>query len=639
MEFVLKNERGSVLLIVPVFFLALAAFIGVTIKQAETKSFYSEVRTEKKMERVQKALAIHSHRYYRIPCPADPTLDPVGNAANFGTERAGGCTTVTTQTGIVPFRELGLTEFDVRDQWGNYFTYAVSPSFTKTPVVGGRIPSWQYTDDTGPATPLPVPYSSSPGDTDPLISVTVNPAGLTGGQIAQTFVHEYCRRRNSWVQDASEFHYGPNGAQYNLDDALVIGTISYPLIPLYRPLNKNNYKAQYCCAADFQSFTSEVFDPATYKAALRLGPMSFTPPAGTPAHDVTFRGGGSPYATGAAILIENRVPGTRALNYGDRMEGLKGGMTTNPVARYEDMDGDGVATDADSKMYRTTSLFMDIATNDRTAARLTLSDLEGSDADSQIMYSVELYDVASGTTLTNQPYDPSDPDSVMDDYPDIDNLGGANYNPNLFHATQKTFGKVIAGMGKFDIDVHDFEKQIVAMGYNPGNIRLKKIQFHIGDKASKLSTQLSSLELINGAPAPNTDIIVQNEGANPILPARTAAGYKTGDDIIPEDATPSGFEAPAYSLVSHGKNGIGAFIVGTPNQIGRTGTVWENGIGDGELENADNIINGNRNFRAQRRIISTTNQHFDDIVMWDTQMSLYNILSNGTCERAQAEVN
>lgn len=663
-----KNERGSVLLVVPVFFLALAVFMGATIQQAETKSFYSEVRTETKMERIQKALAIHAHRYYRIPCPADPTLDPVGNAANFGSERAGGCTTVATQTGIVPFRELGLTEFDIRDQWGNYFTYAVSPAFTRTPVVEGRIPAWQYTDDAGPAIPLPVPYSSNPNDINPATSITVNPSSspgvpaLNGADVAQTFVHKYCRQEANWVQPRTSLHRGPDGTQYTLDN-FVLDALGNPDmgVTMFRTFNKNNYKAQFCCAANAQSFTTETFSAEDYIDDLRAGdvytydnPKTFTPPSGSPGDDITFRGGGAQWSGATWVTPETRSPGTLRLTYGDRMHGVKGGLGLGGSggAVLVDVDGDGAydfsgVDKFQQKMYGHETLFMDFNTSikQRTGATMILGDLEGEEPDRQLVYSVELYDVVSGNTLVNAAYDPSDPDSVKDDYPAHANLEAANYNTNLFHASQKMINKSVGGIGRFEVSVYDFKKQIEALGYNPDNIRLKKLQLHIGDAASAISTQLVGLELTSPQPANSSDLVIEREGGiNTALPPRDTGGYRPGDEIVPANSVTAGFEAPAYSLVSHGENGIGAFIVGTTGpsgsaeQVGYNGA-WQNGIGDGELENANNILNGDRNFRAQRRVISNDNQNFDDIVKWDTQMSLYNVLPNGTCERAQAEVN
>ena len=57
----------------------------------------------------------------RIPCP-DASFPPNGTAD--------GTTTCTANTGVVPWLTLGLSEDDVTDTYGNYFTYAVSGDST-----------------------------------------------------------------------------------------------------------------------------------------------------------------------------------------------------------------------------------------------------------------------------------------------------------------------------------------------------------------------------------------------------------------------------------------------------------------------------------------------------------------------------
>ena len=45
----------------------------------------------------------------------------------------------------------------------------------------------------------------------------------------------------------------------------------------------------------------------------------------------------------------------------------------------------------------------------------------------------------------------------------------------------------------------------------------------------------------------------------------------------------------------------------------------------------------NQEVRDVRKINSTIQaQKFDDIIMWDSQITLYNALRNGTCEKSQA---
>jgi hypothetical protein len=146
-----------------------------------------------------------------------------------------------------------------------------------------------------------------------------------------------------------------------------------------------------------------------------------------------------------------------------------------------------------------------------------------------------------------------------------------------------------------------------------------------------MSIQLTALELIPFA-GDNTDLVMRNEANTPLLPPRGAAGYRPGDEPVTGLLAPN-YEAPAYTLVSHGENGAGAFIVGTNTRISTAGA------GNAEIENSDDGGAPDREFVSQRRVISGGADHFDDIVLWDSQMSLYNVLPNATCEVAQAEVN
>ena len=91
------------------------------------------------------------------------------------------------------------------------------------------------------------------------------------------------------------------------------------------------------------------------------------------------------------------------------------------------------------------------------------------------------------------------------------------------------------------------------------------------------------------------------------------------------------FEAPAYVLISHGANGEGAYLGdGTATQIDAILPANENESEQINFTEADR-------YRTLRKVVSNdTTEYFDDIVMWDSQISLYNSLRNGTCESSQA---
>jgi hypothetical protein len=121
--------------------MVVAVLLAFGIGQLESRaSLNREAETRQKMERIYIELANYVQQNNRLPCPADPTVDP--NNRTFGLETlnagtAGQCLVsyglgAGGQTFIVPFRTLNLNESDIRDEWGNFFTYAVSRVVTET---------------------------------------------------------------------------------------------------------------------------------------------------------------------------------------------------------------------------------------------------------------------------------------------------------------------------------------------------------------------------------------------------------------------------------------------------------------------------------------------------------------------------
>ncbi|MBI1326633.1 MAG: prepilin-type N-terminal cleavage/methylation domain-containing protein [Alphaproteobacteria bacterium] len=102
--------------------------------------------TREKLNRIAKALSLYAVTNYRIPCPAKPNRTMGGTPPPFGYENGSGATGAATpdgcpaglnsREGIVPFKTLGLSEAMVKDAWGNFFTYAVSPAFTWNTKLG-----------------------------------------------------------------------------------------------------------------------------------------------------------------------------------------------------------------------------------------------------------------------------------------------------------------------------------------------------------------------------------------------------------------------------------------------------------------------------------------------------------------------
>lgn len=76
-------------------------------------------------EVVADAISLYAQSNYRIPCPSTSNVA----SANFGRDTIGDDCTGNT-VGIIPFRTLGLSEEYIRDGFGRFITYAVSPAAT-----------------------------------------------------------------------------------------------------------------------------------------------------------------------------------------------------------------------------------------------------------------------------------------------------------------------------------------------------------------------------------------------------------------------------------------------------------------------------------------------------------------------------
>ncbi len=124
------KEAGYLLIELSVMIIIVGILMAGAI---EFSYFYQkredELETHRRMDVVTKALSTYTQTQWRLPCPASPSVS-AGEA--FGEERAD-CTTnpAVSAQGILPYRTLGLPEYYANDGWGNYFTYIVTPNFTR----------------------------------------------------------------------------------------------------------------------------------------------------------------------------------------------------------------------------------------------------------------------------------------------------------------------------------------------------------------------------------------------------------------------------------------------------------------------------------------------------------------------------
>lgn len=130
-----RRAEGGYLLLDAALAILIIGIITVGFLQfqkhfAERESF---IETDNKIEIIADALSTYAQTRWRLPCPADP-IKP--NNVPFGSERAT-CATAANSHGLVPYRTLGLPEQYAKDNYGHFFTYVVSPAFTRQNTVLG----------------------------------------------------------------------------------------------------------------------------------------------------------------------------------------------------------------------------------------------------------------------------------------------------------------------------------------------------------------------------------------------------------------------------------------------------------------------------------------------------------------------
>ncbi len=135
-------ELAIVTLIIGFLLAGTLAMLRPYLKSAQLNA------TRDNLETISFALADFAQQHGRLPCPAQPLQAPAGGEP-FGAPRGSGATGENVEApcgtsnitgggalnefvGIVPFRALGLDLDTIRDGYGNFITYAVSP------VMAGR---------------------------------------------------------------------------------------------------------------------------------------------------------------------------------------------------------------------------------------------------------------------------------------------------------------------------------------------------------------------------------------------------------------------------------------------------------------------------------------------------------------------
>lgn len=140
------SEHGSALVLVCVILVFAGFVFSLGLGSFATQGEPDKIQlTAKKQQFLINQLSAYAQRENKIPCPADSSVNPALAAYGFARNAnwaanpndPGSCGTGGTGSseGIVPFRTLGLEEYDVIDGWGRLMTYRISPVMNN-PVLG-----------------------------------------------------------------------------------------------------------------------------------------------------------------------------------------------------------------------------------------------------------------------------------------------------------------------------------------------------------------------------------------------------------------------------------------------------------------------------------------------------------------------
>jgi prepilin-type N-terminal cleavage/methylation domain-containing protein len=115
-----RNEQGFTLVELAISLAVLGLLLAAIISLLSTRTDRSAFDlTEKRQKIIVRALNNFAQQNNRLPCPSDP------NGVNLGLARPT-CPAPANRDGVLPFRDLGLTQDQATDGYGNPFTYIVA---------------------------------------------------------------------------------------------------------------------------------------------------------------------------------------------------------------------------------------------------------------------------------------------------------------------------------------------------------------------------------------------------------------------------------------------------------------------------------------------------------------------------------
>ncbi len=581
-----SNEAGFIILTIPIILALFGFFITAMIKDSQPNQFYFETTTQHKMQDLRVALAAYAHRNYRVPCPADPSAVAGARGTEGALDSDDKCADII---GILPFRELGLPESAAKDEWGNYLTYKVSKDFTQSYA------ALDFEQD-------------GEGSEKTLI--------LKDGD--ESALHQLCRTPN-WVTHKANYVMS-DGDSANINA---------------QNMNHNVYKARFCCPSILNNTASLEF-----KASENAWHNGST----TANLDLDGDGIGDDKVIMSIEALEDEIAMWKPNEYIEERrewaEEVEGAVFAYDALEHDGIPmGDGLGIDRggsrNGKFFRNAAVF-DIQENEENVAvqdfTMTLGDLNESNWYSAMQINLEIVD-NEGNFVENVAFVlrlPEAPTGIGELSFSLDSILGEVEQEGFYSTTNGD------PEGKRNQDERDAEKlfyeskerlldALAAADLDLSDVEIGRVKFN----ASHASLGFSEMKFGSPSVATSQDLIVLNEDNEERLERRNDKSAYGATTVIYDAPINQNFEAAAYALISHGPNGEGAYLT--------DGTKRDN------ITDADENEFERRNHESAvevsdiRKIVSNDGSEvFDDIIIWDSQLTLYNALRNGTCEASQS---
>lgn len=126
------------------------------------------------------------------------------------------------------------------------------------------------------------------------------------------------------------------------------------------------------------------------------------------------------------------------------------------------------------------------------------------------------------------------------------------------------------------------------------------------------------------------DLVVRDGDGTPLTETRTANDTNALDAAGPATFVAQNTQTPVFVLVSHGRNGYGAYRPSTSKERYQPPAGLTYRPSEVENENDDNIF-VSTTYSLSRE--PTVNRYFDDVVVWRTQDQLLSAFGHDSCAR------